>query len=83
MLSRTAKARAVDSAHLRVGQALSTPPMPAPHAVGRGPRAALKAWKGDRMSAGESGAWMEDARLEAILGGCRRSLESVKYVCTA
>ena len=81
VLCRKAKERAVDVAHANVIQALSAPPMQALHAVGRGPRAALLAWSNDRLNVGETRSWMEDARLEAILGGCRRSLDSVRSVC--
>ena len=80
-LFRKVKVRAVDATQASVSQALSAPPMQASHAVGRGPRAALLAWSKDRLNVGETRTWMEDARLEAILGGCRRSLDSVKSVC--
>ena len=70
-----------DRAHVSLSQALSAPPMHATHAVGRGPRAAQKAWSKERMTVCETNAWMEKARREAILGGCRRSMDSVKSVC--
>ena len=63
-----------------ISQALEAPPMQALHVVGRGPRAALRAWNSDHRTVSETNAWLEDARLQSILGGCGRSLASVKSV---
>ena len=48
------------------------------HAVGHGPKAALRVWQCSRMNVAETVAWLEEARLESILGSCRRSLPSVR-----
>ena len=45
-----------------------------------GPRKALAKLQSDRMSIAENKAWLESARLEAVLGSCRRSMPSVRYV---
>ena len=42
------------------------------------PRKALAKLQLDRMSIAENRAWMESARLGAVLRGCRRSLHSVR-----
>jgi len=77
---RAAPAYARDNLSTTAGfsQALAAPPMQASHAIGRGPRAALRAWSSDRRTVDETNAWMEEARIQAILGGCGRSLASVK-----
>ena len=64
-----------------VMQALDAPQAEATHAVGNGPRAALKQLVNERKNVAETRVWLEDARLEAVLGGCRRSLPSVRCVC--
>ena len=43
-----------------------------------GPRKAMKTMQLDRMSVAENKVWLESARLEAVLGSCRRSLPSVR-----
>jgi hypothetical protein len=80
---RATPAHARDNLSTTAGfsQALAAPPMQASHAIGRGPRAALRAWSSDRRTVDETNAWMEEARIQAILGGCGRSLASVKSVC--
>jgi len=45
-----------------------------------GPRKALAKLQLDRMSIAENKAWLEAARIEAVLGSCRRSMPSVRYV---
>ena len=47
-------------------------------AAGKGPRKALATLGLQRRSIAENSAWMESARLEAVLGSCRRSLPSVR-----
>ena len=43
-----------------------------------GPGMALKSLQQQSFSVAQCGAWMEAARLEAVLGSCRRSLPSVR-----
>ena len=43
-----------------------------------GPRRALKELAFAQMSAGDRSTWLEQARIDAIVGSCRGSLESVK-----
>ena len=43
-----------------------------------GPRKAMKTMQLDRMSVAKNKVWLESARLEAVLGSCRRSLPSVR-----
>ena len=62
-------------------QALAAPRVPATQAVGRGPQAALKVWQSERRSVGQTRTWLEEARMEAVLGSCRRSLPSVRCAC--
>ena len=62
-------------------QALAVPLVPAMQAVGRGPQAALKVWQSERRSVGETRTWLEEARMEAVLGSRRRSLPSVRCAC--
>ena len=63
---------------MNIVQVLDAPPMPAEQAIGRGPRAALQVWQSEKRNVGETRAWLEEARLEAVLGSCRRSLPSVR-----
>ena len=46
--------------------------------AGRGPRAALKAVGLKHMSAAQRDTWLEDSRLDAILGNCRLSIPSFR-----
>ena len=62
-------------------QALGEPLVPDTLALGRGPRAALQVWQGERRSIAETRLWMEEARMEAVLGSCKGSLPSVRLVC--
>jgi len=66
------------SAAAHVSRMLSAPPPLDGHAIGKGPRAAIRAWNSDKRSVSETAAWLEEARLQAILGSCSRSLESVQ-----
>ena len=59
---------------------LGVPRVPDTLALGRGPRAALQVWQGERRSIAETRRWMEEARMEAVLGSCRGSLPSVRLV---
>ena len=59
-------------------QVLGEPLVPAALAMGRGPRAALQVWQGERRSFAETKKRMEEARMEAVLGSCRGSLPSVR-----
>ena len=43
-----------------------------------GPRAALRRLQRQGLSKDEKEAWIEGARVDAILGNCNRSLDSVK-----
>ena len=47
-------------------------------AEGVGPRAALKAADLGSMDSAARAAWLEESRVDAILGSCRRSLKSVR-----
>ena len=47
-------------------------------AEGLGPRAALRKLGQQNLSRDEKEAWIEGARIDAILGNCSRSLASVK-----
>ena len=62
-------------------QALAAPREASRQAVGKGPRAALLAWQQEGLNVEQTRAWMEKARLEAVLGSCKRSLPSVRFVC--
>ena len=73
--------RAASPPRVDIVQAFAVPHVPATQAVGRGPRAALQVWQSERRSVGETRAWLEEARLEAVLGSCRRSLPSVRCAC--
>jgi hypothetical protein len=50
----------------------------APDLLAKGPRKALKDFALSHKSAAERVAWLEQARVDAILGSCRGSLASVK-----
>ena len=63
-----------------IQQVLERPLVVTSHARGHGPRVALRTWLSGRRSVAETAEWLEDARLEAILGSCRRSLPSVRCV---
>jgi len=63
---------------VEIVQVLAAPPMPATQAIGRGPGVALRKWQRERMNISETRAWTEEARLEAVLGSCRRSMPSVR-----
>ena len=65
---------------INVMDALDQPRADGDLATNRGPRAALQAWVKEKMTVSEILVWLEDARLEAILGSCRRSIPSVRYV---
>ena len=73
--------RAAEPPRVDIVQMLENPIASATIAVGRGPRAALRVWQEDRRSVAETSAWLEEARLEAVLGSCRRSLPSVRCAC--
>ena len=45
---------------------------------GRGPRAALDSLELPSMSVQQRQAWIEEARVKAILGSCSRSMASVR-----
>ena len=62
-----------------VQQILTRPLVTNSHAVGCGPRVALRKWQSSRMNITETAAWLESARLESILGSCQRSLPSVRW----
>ena len=47
--------------------------------VDTGPRKALAKLQLEKMSITENRVWLESARIEAVLGSCRRSLPSVRY----
>ena len=53
-----------DAAPIRVDivQALGEPLVPDTLALGRGPRAALQVWQGERRSIAETRLWLEEAR---------------------
>ena len=58
-------------------QALAVKPA-APPVEGLGPRGALRHMQLAARSLEEKKSWMEEARVDAILGACRLSLRSVK-----
>ena len=62
-----------------VQQMLTRPLVTNSHAMGCGPRVALRKWQSNRMNVTETAAWLENARLESILGSCQRSLPSVRW----
>ena len=66
-----------DSTRVDIAQVLETPRVPTSHAIGHGPMAALRVWQSNRRNVAETAAWLEETRLEAILGNCRRRLPSV------
>ena len=80
LCNRVAQDAAPESTEAAVSRVLSAPPLQDVHAVGRGPRAAIRAWSNDKRSVSESAAWLEEARLQAILGSSSRSLNSIKSV---
>ncbi len=47
-------------------------------AAGLGPRSALRKFELGQLSLDDRLAWVEKARLQAILGSCRLSIESLK-----
>jgi hypothetical protein len=47
-------------------------------AVGKGPRKALLAMDFGNMTAQGRKAWVEESRLQSILGSCHRSLPSLR-----
>jgi len=47
-------------------------------AVGKGPRKALLAMDFGNMTAQDRKAWVEESRLQSILGSCHRSLPSLR-----
>ena len=73
--------RAAALPRVDIVQALAVPHVPATQAVGRGPRAALQVWQSEHKGVGETRAWLEEARLEAVLASCSRSLPSVRCAC--
>ena len=65
----------------RIAQALSASSNMPAHAstvAAKGLRTALKALQLERMTIAQSRVWLETARLESVLGSCRRSLPSAK-----
>ena len=63
---------------MRVMDVLHAASVPAREAPSKGPRATLQELKLTDMSIKETSEWMEIARLESIIGSCRRSTPSIK-----
>ena len=66
-------------AELKAGNVDTLAPRPAnKDGAARGPRAALKKLRIDEMTEYEKDFWLEKARIDAILGGARLSMKSLK-----
>ena len=63
---------------VRVTSVLEAAEVPARAAPMKGPRAMIQELHLSSMTIKDAGQWMEVARLEAIIGSCRRCLPSVK-----